>query len=300
MDTQDIPVVLRVRLAHAVVQSIADECGADLLHIKGPAVDASLLAPAGDGQPQLRYSTDADILVRPAHVRAMMAGLERHGWDVAARFATGSIFEHAATLWHQYLGYVDVHRRYPGITIDPELAFERLWSARELRSIGGRPCAVPSLPAQRLLLVLHAARSSGGGPGRLDVKHAWTSATPAEQAAVRELVAQMSAQVGFAAGTGHLEDFADDPTYGLWAGFVGDATRDPVREWRARVRAADSPLQALRVLGKALLVNTDHLAMKLGHRPTAGDLAAEYRRRAGLGLNRARGYLAARWRKEPR
>mgnify|MGYP003374684041 CR=1 FL=1 len=42
MDSQDIPVLLRVRLAHAVVQAIADECGADLLHIKGPAVDASL------------------------------------------------------------------------------------------------------------------------------------------------------------------------------------------------------------------------------------------------------------------
>lgn len=297
MDSQDIPVLLRVRLAHAVVQAIADECGADLLHIKGPAVDASLLAPAAGDRPQVRYSTDADILVRPAHVRPMMAGLERHGWDVAARFATGSIFEHAATLWHQYLGYVDVHRHYPGITIDPDAAFERLWAAREVRAIGGRPCAVPSVPAQRLLLVLHAARSNGGA-NRPDVRQAWESATSEQQDEVRALVHELAAQVGFAAGTGHLDDFADDPSYELWAGFAGDTVRDPVKEWRARFKAADSPLQALRIVGRSLLVNTDHLAMRLGHRPSAAELTGEYVRRAGLGLERARRLVTQRWRKD--
>ena len=34
--------VVRVALIHGVLQRIADECGARLLHIKGPAVAAEL------------------------------------------------------------------------------------------------------------------------------------------------------------------------------------------------------------------------------------------------------------------
>jgi len=37
-----IPLVLRTRLAHATLKSVSDDCGADILNIKGAAVDALL------------------------------------------------------------------------------------------------------------------------------------------------------------------------------------------------------------------------------------------------------------------
>jgi len=37
-----IPLVLHTRLAHATLKSVSDDCGADILHIKGTVVDALL------------------------------------------------------------------------------------------------------------------------------------------------------------------------------------------------------------------------------------------------------------------
>ena len=47
-DLPPIPLIVRTRLAHATLQAIADACGADLLHIKGAAVDPSLLPTRPD------------------------------------------------------------------------------------------------------------------------------------------------------------------------------------------------------------------------------------------------------------
>lgn len=96
MDAVDIPLGARVRLAHGIVQQLADQCGAQILHIKGPALHPTLREPT-DG---VRASTDADILVRPAHVGRLVRTLTAHGWETVTDFTTGSAFEHAANLWH--------------------------------------------------------------------------------------------------------------------------------------------------------------------------------------------------------
>lgn len=62
---------------------------------------------------------------RGAHGRA-----RRAGWSTVTTFETGSAFEHAASLWHTALGWVDVHRIFPGITADPDAAFDELWRDR--------------------------------------------------------------------------------------------------------------------------------------------------------------------------
>lgn len=67
-----MPVGLRVHFAHATVQAVADEAGADVLHIKGPAVAPSL-RPGG------RERADADVLMRPGQLELLLAGLARHG-----------------------------------------------------------------------------------------------------------------------------------------------------------------------------------------------------------------------------
>jgi len=82
-DLPPIPLLQRTRLAHATLQAIADECGANILHIKGPAVDVALLPPKDDAPANAtaeeraipRLSQDADVLVRPAHIKRFLAAL---------------------------------------------------------------------------------------------------------------------------------------------------------------------------------------------------------------------------------
>ncbi len=284
--TAHIPVGLRVHLTHAAIQAVADGCGADLLHIKGPAVHPALrpvrdtLDEQGDpvAVPVPRLSTDADVLVRPRHVAALMAALAQHGWSTVTTFETGSAFEHAASLWHTALGWVDVHRIFPGITADPDAAFDELWRDRSEALIAHRACPVPSLTAQRLVLLLHAAR--GGGPLHPDVALAWPADDEAACDEVRRLATTLRAEVGLAAALGDLDAHADAPDHDLWQHFAdGDASRS--REWLARWKATRTPAGRLRLLGLAVRVNTDHLAMQLNRRPTRAEVARAYVARLG-------------------
>lgn len=279
-----IPVALRVHLAHAAVQAIAEECGAELLHVKGPAVDPVLLRRSGDpiapsdgGPLPLRLSTDADVLVRPPHLSRFLAALRRHGWVDRTRFHTGSAFEHAACLWHDDLGWVDVHRSFPGLQRDPAASFDALWRDRHPFAIAGRPCPVPSLDAQRLLLLLHAARS--GGSNAADVDALWTAATDAERRRTEALAGVHGAEVPLAAVTGRLADYADRRDHDLWRRYSSGET-GRLTEWHARLKAARNPLAATRVAVSALFVNTDHLALRLGRPPTRREVAAEDSHRA--------------------
>ena len=183
-----MPVDVGIRFAHASLQVIADDNGIDLLHIKGPAVDDSLLEarspdperdgtddPASEAVP--RRSIDADVLVRPRHVDRLFDAMHRHGWTMKYAFEDGSAFEHAATMVHPVLAPVDVHRRFPGIDADADAAFESLWSDRHTVLLAGMPCVVPSVTAQRLVLILHATRA--GQLDHPDIVRSWAAATEA-------------------------------------------------------------------------------------------------------------------------
>lgn len=293
-----MPVAVRVHFAHAAVQAIADAVGADLLHVKGPAIDPSLRPPVGGeavprraagGVPaEPRLSTDADVLVRPGHAPRLLAALRRHGWAVRTRFETGSAFEHAATLWHEQLGYVDVHRWFPGIELPPDEGFAWLWQHRQRSTIAHRECPVPSVDAQRLLLILHGARS--GGLDHPDVVLLWALAAPAEREHLRGLAADLHAEVALAAATGDLDAYADHPSHDLWQSFAEPSDAGRLGEWRARLKAAPTLAARVRVLARALLVNTDHLAMRLQRRPTRAEVLAEYLRRSRAGVHALAGW----------
>ena len=109
-----------------------------------------------------RYSSDADLLVRPSHVDRFVEILLADGWRIQAHFETGSVFEHAITLYHASWGLTDIHRFFPGLGRhgDYEKAFERVWAARKTRMIAHRPCTIPSDLDARLLVVLHRARAA--------------------------------------------------------------------------------------------------------------------------------------------
>lgn len=70
------------------------------------------------------------------------------------------------------------------------------------------------------------------------------------------------------------------PDHDLWQHFAdGDASRS--REWLARWKATRTPAGRLRLLGLAVRVNTDHLAMQLNRRPTRAEVARAYVARLG-------------------
>ena len=284
-----IPVWYCVQLGHAAAQWVAHEAGIDILHIKGAAIDPTLRSPEQerpvDGLAEEpwgpRGSTDADVLVRPDQAPALLDALISRGWRVVTDFETGSAFRHASSLWHPHLGHLDVHRHFPGIGLDAEKAFELMWADRHTIEIAHRTCDVPSVAAQRVLLLLHTARG-----GRLsDREWAWERADALQRREAEALVATLRAEVAFAAAMGGLDRFADAPEHDLWA--LYSSSRDLPRwaEWRARFRAARGVRGKAGVLASMLRVNRGHLEMELGRQPSRRDLRRASWRRIGRALS---------------
>lgn len=278
-----IPLRVRVLMAHAAIQSIVDTVGVDALHIKGEAIDRSLVA-------RNRHGTDADLLVRPSHIPRLLDAMRAHDWGLQNTFDTGSPFGHAAGMHHDLWGYADVHRLFPGFTIDPEHAFDLLWRDRSTTLLAGVRCAVPSLVGQVTILVLNAARS-GRGPG--DLETAWESAAPQRVADVRALVAALGAEVAFAAATGDLDRYRDRRDYDLWRITTRGGTR--VEEWMARVKAAPDRRAAIRIALRAPVVNVDHLASQLRRQPTRGDIVRAFVDRGRRGAGELAAMARQRW-----
>jgi hypothetical protein len=254
-----VPLPVRLLLGRAAVQVIATEVGADLLHIKGNAVDPALRARDAPG-------TDIDVMVRPAHIPRLHDALVRHGWVVYSSFVYGSPFGHAQTYRHPDWGYLDLHRMFPGIRLDPERAFAELWRGRSEREFAGTTAAVPSVTAQALLLVLNDVRSRKGAQALAT----WVDRPGLDRAEVAALVARLDAHVAYAAATGDLARYRGEPDYRLWKGITQGSTR--AGEWWARARAAGSAREALAILVRAPLANVERLTHKLGRTPTRAEL----------------------------
>ncbi|WP_353814431.1 hypothetical protein [Agromyces sp. SYSU T00266] len=262
-----VPMQVRLQFGHAAVQHVADSVGADLLHIKGAAVDPTLRAG--------HFGTDVDVMVRPDQVPAIDGALRRAGWSLYSTFVNGSPFGHAQTYLHPDWGYVDVHRYFPGIGVESTAAFDVLWGDRGRLEIAGVSCSVPSVTGQRVLLVLNAARSPSGG--RRDLPVVWDEADAAQRAAMEELVSRLRAEVAFAAATGDLERYRGRREYLLWKVVSQGGPRS--LEWWARIRAAPDLRNRLRLVARAPLVNVDHLAHRLGRRPSRREIVVEFVRR---------------------
>ena len=272
-DLPPIPLVLRTRLAHATLQAVAEDCGADILHIKGASVDASLLPARKDAlagasveeRALTRVSADADVLIRPSHLRRFLAALKQYGWQGRTSLYSGGAVEHSVDWWHPELGNADIHVRFPGIRLPADRAFELLWSERRSQDIAHRPCSVPSLDAQRLILLLHAARN--GGAKSPDVAQTWTAATTVEQARVRSLAAKVHAEVALAGATGNLGEYADRREYDLWR-LLALPDADVFDLWVAIVKAAPTNSDRARAVVYALRVKSDRLGLALQRRAT--------------------------------
>lgn len=268
-----IPTSVRVELAHAAVQRLADEVGVDLLHIKGPSVYPGLRARTDAG-------SDADILVRPDAVDRLMAALDDRGWTIETTFAAGSAFDHAANLYHASWGLLDVHRHYPGMERDPARAFARLWRTRMMIPIAHVLCPVPDPLSQSLVLLLHAARTGAPGAHHPDIAANWTNRTPQERDGIRLLAEETGATVALAAATGTLDEYAGRPEAALWEVFSDGGDR--LDEWAARLRVARGPRAKASVAIRSLAVNRYYLAQRLGHPPSHVEMSVEFFRRFGV------------------
>lgn len=291
-EAPSVPQFFSTRLNHAAVQWFADAEHLDVLHIKGAAVDAALrpkqAVTAEDGSSVLqvlpRLSSDADVLVRPEHVDRLLESLLSNGWRLLTDFSTGSAFHHAATLWHPNMGCLDIHRFFPGISLEASEAFDLLWEGRESIQIAHRPCQVPSVTAQRVILLLHAAR---GGRER-DIEWCWERADEEDRAEARELVDMLGAHVAFAAAIGGLEEYVDAPDHDLWALYAARRESDRWAEWAARIRAATTWQDKLRELRGMMQVNRGHLTIELGRRPTGPEVRRAAIRRVRRAVSGAR------------
>jgi hypothetical protein len=276
-----VPLSVRVMLARPAIQVIADAVGADLLHIKGDAVDRRL-------RPEPAPGTDVDALVRPAHVPRLDSALRAHGWSVYSTFTYGSPFEHAQTYKHSTWGYFDLHRLFPGIRLEPSAAFDLMWSTREALQMPGARGSVPALEMQATLLVLNAAR---GGRVHGEALRQWVDEPGLDRSRIEGCVEALHAHVAFAAASGELDRYRGAPDYLLWRVITRGGSR--AAEWRARVRAARSIPEALGIAARAPLVNMERLEHDLGRRPSRAEVAAAFfarpRRAVRELVHRARG-----------
>lgn len=262
----------RIKLGHAALQSLADDAGVQLIHIKGYATLDGLY-------PSLRTSTDADILVRPSHMSRFLETVEEHGWVKVTSFFTGSAFHHAASYRHPWWGAVDIHRLFPGLQANPETAFDALWAQRQTSQIAHFPCTVLSYIDQVLIILLHSVRD--GSRGIRDSDHLRRILSEQDFDRIAERARELRAEVGLAAWNGTLEDYQGHPDYLLWKYMTEGGSR--MDEWRARLAAARTLREKATTAGQALLVNTDHLSMKLGRSPTRAEVTKEWFSRVGLG-----------------
>lgn len=267
---------MRELFGHAAIQALAVRHDIDLLHIKGAALDEQLTWVG-------RTGSDADVLVRPTQVKRLVSAMVAAGWSPLDRFWSGSPFGHAMTLGHPVWGAADVHRSYPGFGPNPQAAFDRLWSGHRSRPIAGIACWVPDLPAQVLIVMLHAARSNGSVRGLADVASAWSSLDGPARAEVRALAAELDCELPLAIAAGEdLTAFRTRPDFDLWQAVALGSTRRV--EWMARIKAAPSlPAKALLVL-RAGLPNVGSLAVRLGRRPTRAEIAVEFVARLRRGV----------------
>ena len=282
-----------VAFAHAAVQVIAEDHDIDLLHIKGPAIDHSLQRIPGAGDAStIRLSADADVLVRPEHVTRLSEALSRHGWRRHFDFDDGSPFGHAATWGHDRVGFLDVHRFFPGIELDPPTAFETLWQDRGRQAIAGITCDVPALTAQRLIMIVHAARGRGLRD-RSDIDVAWTAVTEVDRQAVEALAEKLDARVALYAGTGRLAELQDAHSYPLWRELTHPSP-SLLSMWWARVRAEPDMLSGARKGVHLILPNTHRMETWLGRPPTRREVASAYVDRLRLGVRAVRAAVKKR------
>lgn len=266
-----VPPVVRRHLGRAAVQTIANRAQVRLIHIKGDTIATTIHPNASPG-------SDVDVMVHPDGVSTLDASLHASGWRVYSTFAEGSPFGHAQTYLHEIWGYLDVHRCFPGIGLDSEPAFERLWAMRHAITVAGVTCQVPCTTAQAVILILNSVRARRP----IAITSTWNDAPAELRVEMEAEVDALNARLAFDAAFGRLEDHRNAREYRLWKAVIEGGGR--VDEWLGRLHAAPTLRARIGVVLRAPLVNRSHLEHRIGRRPTRFDVFREFFDRPLRGL----------------
>ncbi len=283
------PMASRLRITHALLDAIGHRAALRVLHIKGVTLDNDL----AEGR---HSSTDCDVIVHPRDVSTYLKALKEHGWDQRTGFEHGSVFGHAATLYHSVWGTVDVHRHFPGLDVDPAATFEAWWNDRRALEVGGAMIAVLSPLDQRALLLMHAARNTETHRSH-DFHATWGNASASQREALEERVIALGGRTPLMIltdeGDGQRRNTVrDEPSFRLWEAMIRGA--NPTEVWSAQLMDAPTVGAKIGVLWKAMHVNRDHLAIRLGRMPTDADVRREWVNRLGRGGRRLARMLRGR------
>lgn len=260
-----VPLKGRIMLSHAHLQRLAEQAGVDILHVKGYIFGQ-------DTYPETRNSTDVDILVRPHHVDLFVETVIGAGWELLTTFETGSDYHHAMTIYHPTWGLADIHREFPGLGNDTVLTFNKLWQQRRVKTIAHYPCLTTSMVDSRVIVYVHAARSTL--QLKPDVEFLNQHLSEKEKSEVRIRVIELDAEVAYAAATGTIDDYSDRAEYLLWK--TASEKSSDITRWYARVKVAPTPYAKLKTISDIFKVNRDHLAMELGHKPSRRELRERF------------------------
>ena len=131
---------------------------------------------------------------------------------------------------------------------------------------------MPSLAAQRLILLLNSAR---GATRHSDVVTTWELGSRAERQQVRDLAAHLDAEVALAAALGELDGYAGRREHDLWQ-VLSAGTGTPLRLWWAHVKAEDNVWAAIRRGVVLAFPKPDRMSRAAGHELRGGELIWAY------------------------
>lgn len=168
----DSPWLLSVvhELVYALLANVAAENGIEILFIKGPTLHAQ-------GLRDREHSGDVDCWVRPGDDLRLARAMTDWGWTPLYSAFTGTGVPHSMTLRAGEWGCaIDVHSRFPGMDVDPEVAFELVRNRAELRSFAGMVVHTPDKAVHAVIAALHEVRPYlGAQPTRQQVEAARTA-----------------------------------------------------------------------------------------------------------------------------
>lgn len=260
-----VPLKVRLTLSHAYFQHLANRYSVDLLHVKGYAFGTEIYREG-------RASSDIDVLVCPEHLKVLIYALKKEGWRILTHFETGSIFEHAMTVYHPAWGLADIHRFFPGLGSSAETTFQLLWDQRREKLLGGYPCAVPSLVDSRIIVITHDARSQQTITP--DVQYLQQNLNDEDWNQLEARVDELDCRIAYLAALDRIDESQDSEDYLIWKSFKQGT---PVSlQWKARLSRAKGIRGKIRVLNKIFWVNKDHLAMELGHSPSTREVVVKF------------------------
>jgi hypothetical protein len=218
-----------VPLAHAVVDRVAENVGVRILLIKGPVAVAQ-------GLRRHRSSVDVDVLADPARRQHLAAALMELGWaDEDPRRSPTVLPRHSLTLRHPtWPCELDLHDRFPGLFLDRQELFERLWERRTRAEVAEREVWAPDPLAHALILALHSLRDPYDTPKRTDLDELVKNVPALFDDADRQALAELARDLGAADTAAPFLTEIGCPPIGR-----GSISIEDLRAWRLRTQPLD-------------------------------------------------------------